>query len=306
MVQPLFIFISYSRQDAAVASEIARLLERGGHDPFIDRELLPGQHWKDILQKQIDRCDAFVYVVSPASLSSEWCQWEFNEARRQKKPVFPIRVQAYTELPETVKSLGDIQILDMTSGINSENVVALMGGLFHVRTSADLEEVSQTEPSRTALRANPVQNSNPTPLPLPLLEDADYDALDGTEPLTRLPMPLKNPLPAGVSAILQIVESPTINAASYKIYTTKYEIGRSSKTDLQLNEKRISKHHLTLYWSNGRFRITDSSLNGTWLNGERLTSNQSYPLEANFDHHIDLAGNYTILNFRYTVPQVEE
>ena len=76
--------------------------------------------------------------------------------------------------------------------------------------------------------------------------------------------------------------------------------GAHQKNDLQLNEKRISKQHLTLYWSNGRFRIYDSSLNGTWLNGERLTSNQSYTLDANFDHHIDLAGNYTILNFRYT------
>ena len=305
-MQPLFIFISYSRQDAAIANELARLLERGGHDPFIDRELLPGQHWKDILQKQIDRCNAFVYIISPASLSSEWCQWEFNEALRQKKPIFPIRVQAYTELPEAVKGLGDIQILDMTGGINSDNVVALMGGLFHVRTTTNLEEDAHTEPSRTTVIINPLFNTNPTPLPLPLLEDVEYDSTGGTEPLTRLPMPLKNPLPAGVSAQLKIIQSPTVDPTSYKLYTTKYEIGRSSKNDLQINEKRISKQHLTLYWSNGRFRITDSSLNGTWLNGERLTSNQSYTLDANFDHRIDLAENYTILNFRYTVPEAEE
>ena len=222
IVQPLFIFISYSRQDAAVASEIARLLERGGHDPFIDRELLPGQHWKEVLQKQIDRCNAFVYIISPSSLSSEWCQWEFNEALRQKKPIFPIRVQAYTDIPEAVKGLGDIQILDMTGGITSDNVVALMGGLFHVRTTANLEEDAHTEPSRTTVIINPLLNTNPTPLPLPLLEDAEYDSQGGTEPLTRLPMPLKNPLPAGVSAQLKIIQSPTVNPASYPRYRNIY------------------------------------------------------------------------------------
>ena len=297
-MQPLFIFISYSRQDATIANELARILERGGHDPFIDRELLPGQHWKTVLQKQLDRCDAFVYALSPDSLDSEWCQWEYHEAVRQNKPIIPIKVRDFSTFPEAIKSVGDIQILDMTLGITSDSAAALMGGLFHVRENSPKTEAVPTEPSRATLRANP--KANPIQLnSLPRLDE--HDSSDNTEPLTRLPMPLKNPLPKGVRAILRIIESPTVDAADYRIYTTKYEVGRSSKTDLQIKEKRVSKQHITLYWSNGKFRITDNSLNGTWLNGERLTSNQSYTLAPDFDHHIDLAGNYTILNFRYSV-----
>jgi predicted component of type VI protein secretion system len=84
---------------------------------------------------------------------------------------------------------------------------------------------------------------------------------------------------------------------------TKYEIGRSSKVDLQIPERRISKEHATLYWSNGKFRITDTSMNGTWLNGERMESNRSYSLEPDFNHRIDLAENYTVLIFKYSVPE---
>ncbi|MDQ7024291.1 MAG: TIR domain-containing protein [Anaerolineae bacterium] len=283
-MQPLFIFISYSRQDEAIANELARLLERGGHDPFIDRELLPGQHWKDILQAEIDRCDAFVYMLSPSSLNSEWCQWEYNEAVRQKKPIFPIKVEEYSSFPENLKSIGDIQMLDMTKGITSESAVALMGGFFHVRATPQKESLAIGK------------NDDP----LPGLE-VHYDDTSRTEPLTRLPLPLENPLPKSVTATIRIVQSPTVATAEYKIYSTTYKIGRSSQGHLQITEKRISKHHAMLYWSNGRFRLTDYSKNGTWLNGEQLTSNQSYLLAPDFNHRIDLAQNYTVLNFRYTV-----
>ncbi|MEL6524498.1 MAG: FHA domain-containing protein [Chloroflexota bacterium] len=87
------------------------------------------------------------------------------------------------------------------------------------------------------------------------------------------------------------------------ILTMMTQIGRLSKMEVTIKQKRISKHHATIYWANGAFFLVDYSLNGTWLNGERLVNNRPVKLSADFNHRINLARKNTVLNFIYTVPE---
>lgn len=299
MQKRLSVFISYSRHDKKIVEQLAEILERGGQRPWIDRDLMPGQRWKNELMKSIISCDAFLFALSPDALISEWCQWEYEEAVRQNKAIFPVLVREIGELPEKLKQLGEFQFLDVSGGISPDSVAALIGALFMARpvNKIKTEDEPETELDLRRKKTAPLDSEQSSDL------EFEIPPVEGTEPLTRLPMPMENPLPAGVMATLSIIKSPTAMPSTVNMIKTIFEIGRSSERDLRIDEKRISKLHVTLYWANGAFFLIDYSMNGTWLNGERMVSNRSYKLAVNFTHLIDMAGNYTVLHFHYSLPK---
>jgi hypothetical protein len=105
------LFISYAHADYPKVVRLVDILRAGEHDPWFDQRLLVGSLWKDELLKAIRRCHAFVYVLTPASVASEWCQWEFAEAVRLEKPLIPVLMDAQTKIPE---SLQPYQFADFT------------------------------------------------------------------------------------------------------------------------------------------------------------------------------------------------
>lgn len=297
MPKQLLVFISYSREDSEVAHQITEVLERGGHKPWIDNQLVPGQRWKEKIEQAIVSCDAFLILLSPTALKSEYCRWEYLTAIEKAKPIFPVIVKPIDfNYPEALADLANIQFVDMSNGMNATNTASLIGGVFAARpvtqTMIPLQrkDVPPPPPIDLSLDALPTGNElNILPEPL-----------DGTEPLTRLPLPNENPLPAGITAVISIVKSPSLDAIKQVIHSTTFTLGRAPTMSMPIPEKRISKHHLTIYWANSRFFVVDYSLNGTWLNGERIQNNRPLPLDADFEHRIDLARNNTVINFKYS------
>lgn len=131
------LFICYARVDAYRVRELVDILRQGGHDPWFDYGLLPGQDWQAQLLTQIKASDALVYALSPESVASEWCQWEFAEAIKLGKPVIPILLQENAEPPEV---LGRYQWADFTAGPTPEAVARLMGGLAQVTVTIPAED----------------------------------------------------------------------------------------------------------------------------------------------------------------------
>lgn len=301
MSKQLLVFISYSREDKKTAREIAEILERGGHEPWIDEQLVPGQRWKDKLEQAISDCDAFLILLSPATLDSEWCQWEYSEALNHEKPIFPVIIKPIAEnYPELFAELDDIQYLDITNGITATSTAALIGGIFQAEALVHNDAPDTEKPVKSDASVQEYNMEEAT-----TLTDKDaVPAIDITEPLTRLPVPNQNPLPAGVKARLTVSHARTDNDTTHPIHTTMFTVGRSPDMDLAVPEKRVSKHHLSIYWANGRFFVVDYSLNGTWLNGERIQNNRPIALDTNFEHRLDLARSDTSLNFRYSVQNI--
>lgn len=119
------LFISYARVDFTLVVEIVEILRVGGHDPWFDHRLLPGQNWKHELHNAIANCEAFVYMLTPESIASEWCQWEFAEAVKLGKPIVPILLRP-CEMPGAIRAF---QYCDFSRGITVHNVAQLYGGL---------------------------------------------------------------------------------------------------------------------------------------------------------------------------------
>ncbi|MEP9389471.1 TIR domain-containing protein [Mesorhizobium sp. KR9-304] len=107
----LKIFLSYSRADMAAADALVEALERQGFAVTIDRRDLPyGEEWQKELAGFIAASDTVVWLVSPDSVKSKWCNWELGEVTRLSKRLVPVVVRATppASLPE---ALGKIHLL---------------------------------------------------------------------------------------------------------------------------------------------------------------------------------------------------
>jgi len=131
------LFISYAHVDKSlVKKQIVDILEAGGHTAWFDEQLIVGQDWKQQLSDAIRKSDALVYAMTPDSIASEWCQWEYVEAARLGKPVVPVLLKP-TKLPVHIRS---IQYVDFSNGLNGDAVARLMRGL-HVLSLEDVPSV---------------------------------------------------------------------------------------------------------------------------------------------------------------------
>ncbi len=64
------VFISYAKEDAAMARKLSDDLENSGFPTWFDeKDLLPGQNWKKIIQQVIKECDSFIILLSDRSVS---------------------------------------------------------------------------------------------------------------------------------------------------------------------------------------------------------------------------------------------
>ncbi|MCL4250054.1 MAG: formylglycine-generating enzyme family protein [Anaerolineae bacterium] len=119
------IFISYARVDKPYCVQIAEMLDI--HETWYDQRLYAGQDWwKEILQR-LDWCEGFIYLMSPDSLASEYCQKEYLIAQRIGKPIFPVLIHSEAQIPEV---LAKFQYVDLSRGLTSEGTRALLNAIF--------------------------------------------------------------------------------------------------------------------------------------------------------------------------------
>jgi hypothetical protein len=134
------LFISYARIDITQVKQLVEILRTGGYEPWFDRELLVGEEWKVQLQRALTDCDGFVYALTPESVASEWCQWEFAEAVRLGKPVIPVLIREETILPPAIAAR---QYADFSDGATGDAVARLLGGLLALAQKIPKREVKK-------------------------------------------------------------------------------------------------------------------------------------------------------------------
>ena len=80
---PLNVFVSYARDDFEFTDQLVAGLKACGFDPSLDRQgVSAGEKWREQLGKLILAADSVVFVLTPKSIVSPECLWEFDEAQR--------------------------------------------------------------------------------------------------------------------------------------------------------------------------------------------------------------------------------
>lgn len=120
------VFVSYAREDRAVAGDLAKRLPSLGCQVWMDVQLGGGQEWWPEVLRRIEHCDVFLAIVSRASLNSVACQRERRYAEDLVRPVVPVAVEPFSEaLPQ---DLATRQIVDFSKR-GEEAAFALAGAL---------------------------------------------------------------------------------------------------------------------------------------------------------------------------------
>lgn len=112
------IFISYSSRHRFATAKFVEFLEHQGYDNgeiFWDKYLVPAQDWREELKSEIRGRDIFLYLLTPESIKSVYCQNEYNLAADEQKLFIPVATHPeISNLPDQIRRT---QIIDFTSDI---------------------------------------------------------------------------------------------------------------------------------------------------------------------------------------------
>jgi formylglycine-generating enzyme required for sulfatase activity len=119
------IFVSYARIDKPYCVQVVSRLDV--HEIWYDQRLYAGQKWWIEIMRRLDWCQGFIYLMSPDSVASEYCQKELELALKLGKHIFPVLINAKTVLPP---ELADLQYIDLSSGPTVDNMVNLVNAIY--------------------------------------------------------------------------------------------------------------------------------------------------------------------------------
>jgi formylglycine-generating enzyme required for sulfatase activity len=96
------------------------LVGQGWNDLFLDldpeRGLKAGERWQQALKQAAERCEAVIFVVSPAWTVSKWCLAEFLLAKQLNKLIFGVIVEPTPLADIPTEMTSEWQLVDLTAG----------------------------------------------------------------------------------------------------------------------------------------------------------------------------------------------
>lgn len=159
------LFISYSRVDKPTCNQIVDLLD--AHEVWFDHRIKAGEDWWIRIVQQLEWCEGFIYLLSPESVESKYCNQECEIAIKQSKMIIPVVIRSRTTVPDY---LSHIHYVDLSTGItnNVRGVVDLLNALLDAERSFHEQKLIQTNNSLTDKDLTPPAiddaGSNPDPL----------------------------------------------------------------------------------------------------------------------------------------------
>jgi len=118
------VFLSYASEDRPIAERVCRTLESEGHDVFFDRDDLAGGDVYGVrIREAIEKCDVFIFLVSPSSIDKGYAvtELELLEARpsHQRPPLVPV-LAAPTDLAKLPPLLRPLTVLEPRGDLPAE------------------------------------------------------------------------------------------------------------------------------------------------------------------------------------------
>ncbi|MGI2904522.1 AAA-like domain-containing protein [Tolypothrix sp. VBCCA 56010] len=200
------IFISYHSQepDISLAKQFYDTLKNAGHDPFMAKESIQwGEQWSQRIDRELQRCDYFLLLLSEKSANSEMVTREVQQVKRSRdlrsnrKPgILPIRVNFPLSAPLNYELRGYLNEIQQREWKSDADTRLILQDLCKLLANANQSETSD----------EPVEAELPTISP-------------ELENLQRPPLPAAEPeLPEGQVDLASTfyVERPPIESDCYK------------------------------------------------------------------------------------------
>jgi hypothetical protein len=129
------VFLSYSRQDEAIADTIATEIERGGSSVFRDTALAAGSNFASQIEDEIQRADVVIVLLSRNTSRSKWVQNELINALEQKKEIIPVLLDQDAKDNYVWSLVADRQVIEGGRTESAMNIARRVSGAV-LRTEA--------------------------------------------------------------------------------------------------------------------------------------------------------------------------
>jgi len=108
------VFIAHADKDQVIREKIVRTLMREGLTIWTNKtDIKTGAAYQNEINKGIEQADNFVYLISPESIRSKYCQQELEHAFAHHKRIIPVLV-GITDLVQSPPELKGLQFIDLT------------------------------------------------------------------------------------------------------------------------------------------------------------------------------------------------
>jgi WD40 repeat protein len=100
------VFVSYSRSDSELVNRLVERLRERGKDVWVDVEgIRDAEVFPAALRRAVEGSDGFVFVISPDSVASPFCEQEVDHAVELNKRVVPLsyRFVPDEQIPEGIR-----------------------------------------------------------------------------------------------------------------------------------------------------------------------------------------------------------
>ena len=99
------VFVSYSRSDSELVNRLVERLRERGKDVWFDVEgIRDAEVFPAALRRAVEGSDGFVFVISPDSVASPFCEQEVDHAVELNKRIVPL---AFRSVPDDADPRGD-------------------------------------------------------------------------------------------------------------------------------------------------------------------------------------------------------
>ncbi|MBT9315887.1 TIR domain-containing protein [Leptothoe spongobia] len=136
--QMIQIFVSYSEEDIAIQEKVRKRLMREGFTVWVNTVDIPTTtDFQLAINRGIEKADNIVFLLSPSSLASQYCQQELAYARRYHKRIIPLLVRSMdvAKLPTDLRMVQFIDFSSLASEIHFDRAVDELIRI--LRSSAD-------------------------------------------------------------------------------------------------------------------------------------------------------------------------
>jgi CHASE2 domain-containing sensor protein len=108
------VFLSYSEKERAVMEKVAKLLMRESFTVWTNKtDIQSGTDFVESIYRGIEEADNLVFLMSPASLQSEYCQMEVSHAFSLKKRIIPLLIEQ-VDIEQIPVELRTLHFIDLT------------------------------------------------------------------------------------------------------------------------------------------------------------------------------------------------
>ncbi len=112
------VFVSYSRRDSEFVQRLAAGVGSRGREVWLDTEgIADAEVFPEAIKRAIEGSDAFVFVITPESVRSRYCENEVEYARELQKRIVPVLREPVPDavLPAEIRDRNWIPFTDDTA-----------------------------------------------------------------------------------------------------------------------------------------------------------------------------------------------